>query len=102
MSWLPDLRLIRFFSFYLALFFCVSTYLRTRQYRAILGLVRTMPGHRPADQLRPVVDGVADRPAHRLRPVPVGDLRPGAVATPPAARDAVALWCRFETGTTRG
>ena len=47
MSWLPDLRLIRFFSFYLALFFCVSTYLRTRQYRALLGLVRNMPGRWP-------------------------------------------------------
>jgi hypothetical protein len=47
MSWLHDLRLIRLFSFYLALFFCVSTYVRTRQYRAILGLVRNMPGRWP-------------------------------------------------------
>jgi hypothetical protein len=47
MSWLLDLHLIRFFGFYLALMFLLSTYLRLRQYRIILGLVRSMPGRWP-------------------------------------------------------
>jgi hypothetical protein len=40
MQGLLDLHVIRFFSFYLAVIFTVSTYLRLRQYRAALGLVR--------------------------------------------------------------
>ncbi|MFO0841336.1 MAG: hypothetical protein U0797_02910 [Gemmataceae bacterium] len=39
MDGLLDLRLIRFFSFYLAVVFVVSTFLRLRQYRAVLSLV---------------------------------------------------------------
>jgi hypothetical protein len=39
MDWLLDLRLIRFFSFYLAAVFVVSTYLRLRQYHAVVSLV---------------------------------------------------------------
>jgi hypothetical protein len=47
MSWLHDLRLIRLFSFYLAAFFILSTYLRLRQYRTFLALVRAMPNRWP-------------------------------------------------------
>ena len=47
MSWLLDLRLIPFFGFYLAVFFLISTVVRLRQYRAILGLVRSMPARWP-------------------------------------------------------
>jgi hypothetical protein len=47
MAWLSDLRLIRFFSFYLTLMFLLSTSLRLRQYRAMLGLVRSLPGRYP-------------------------------------------------------
>jgi hypothetical protein len=47
MSWLLDLRLIPLFSFYLALFFCVSTYVRLRQYRVILALVARFPARWP-------------------------------------------------------
>jgi hypothetical protein len=47
MSWLLDLRLIPFFSFYLALVFVLSTALRIRQYRVVLNLVRRMPGRWP-------------------------------------------------------
>jgi hypothetical protein len=39
MDWLLDLRLIRLFSFYLAVVFVVSTYLRLKQYRAVVSLV---------------------------------------------------------------
>lgn len=39
MDWLYDLRLIRLFSFYLAVIFLISTYVRLRQYRAVLSLV---------------------------------------------------------------
>jgi hypothetical protein len=39
MQWLLDLRLIPFFSFYLALIFCLSTLMRLRQYRAVLALL---------------------------------------------------------------
>ncbi len=47
MSWLLDLRLIRFFNVYLALFFCLSTWARWRQYHTFLVLVRTLPGRWP-------------------------------------------------------
>jgi hypothetical protein len=47
MSWLLTLNLIRFFDFYLALIFAVSTYLRVRQYTAILALVGRFPGRWP-------------------------------------------------------
>jgi hypothetical protein len=47
MAWLLDLRLIRFFGFYLALFFLLSTFVRWRQYHAILVLVGSMPGRWP-------------------------------------------------------
>jgi hypothetical protein len=39
MDWLLDLRLIRFFSFYLAVVFVLSTFLRLRQYRIVVSLV---------------------------------------------------------------
>ena len=39
MEWLYELRPIRFFSFYLALIFFLSTWMRLRQYRAILSLI---------------------------------------------------------------
>jgi hypothetical protein len=42
MEWLYDLRLIPFFSFYLALVFCLSTMMRLRQYRAVLALLARM------------------------------------------------------------
>ena len=38
MAWLLELRLIRFFGFYLALMFLLSTMVRLRQYGTILGL----------------------------------------------------------------
>jgi hypothetical protein len=47
MDWLLDLRLIRFFSFYLAAVFAVSTYLRLRQYRAVLSLVVSLRSRWP-------------------------------------------------------
>src|SRR3954469_17138264 len=47
MSWLLDLRLIPFFGFYLAVFFLIGTVVRLRQYRAIVGLVRSMPARWP-------------------------------------------------------
>jgi hypothetical protein len=47
MSWLSDVRVIRFFSFYLTLMFLVSTYLRLRQYQASLALVRALPQRYP-------------------------------------------------------
>lgn len=39
MEWLLDLRPIRLFSVYLAFLFCVSTYLRLQQYRAVFSLI---------------------------------------------------------------
>jgi hypothetical protein len=48
MSWLLDLHLIRFFNFYLAVFFLVGTYLRWRQYHTFLVLLRTLPGRWPS------------------------------------------------------
>src|SRR5579875_2276012 len=47
MSWLLDLRLIRFFSFYLAVMFLLSTWMRLRQYGTIVRLVRSMPNRWP-------------------------------------------------------
>jgi hypothetical protein len=41
MSWLTGLHIFRLFELYLTLIFLVSTYLRFRQYQAIVGLVRT-------------------------------------------------------------
>ncbi|MFO0876820.1 MAG: hypothetical protein U0840_05555 [Gemmataceae bacterium] len=39
MEWLFEIRLIRLFSFYLAVVFVLGTYIRLRQYRAVLSLV---------------------------------------------------------------
>ncbi len=47
MSWLLELRLIRFFGFYLALMLLLSTWVRLRQYGTVLGLVRSMPNRWP-------------------------------------------------------
>lgn len=47
MSWLFDLRLIRFFGFYLAVMFLLSTWVRLRQYGTIVRLVRSMPNRWP-------------------------------------------------------
>jgi hypothetical protein len=47
MSWLDDLRLIRFFSLYLALIFVVSTTLRWRQYHAVISLVTRLRSRWP-------------------------------------------------------
>jgi hypothetical protein len=47
MSWLFDLRLIRFYGFYLGLSFLLSTVACFRQYRAMVGLVRSMPARWP-------------------------------------------------------
>jgi hypothetical protein len=47
MSWLLELRLIRFFGFYLAVMFLLSTTVRLRQYGAVLRLVRSMPNRWP-------------------------------------------------------
>ncbi len=47
MSWLLELRLIRFFGFYLAVMFLLSTWVRLRQYGTVLGLVRSMPNRWP-------------------------------------------------------
>lgn len=47
MSWLLDLRLIRFFGFYLAVMFLISTWVRLRQYGTIVRLVRSMPNRWP-------------------------------------------------------
>jgi hypothetical protein len=47
MSWLLELRLIRFFGFYLALMFLLSTVVRLRQYGTIVGLVRSTPQRWP-------------------------------------------------------
>jgi hypothetical protein len=40
MSWLTELRIFRLFELYLTLVFLVSTFLRFRQYQAVVGLVR--------------------------------------------------------------
>jgi hypothetical protein len=47
MTWLWNLNLIRFFDFYLALAFLLSTAMRVQQYRNILGLLREMAGRWP-------------------------------------------------------
>jgi hypothetical protein len=47
MRWVWDLDLIRFFEFYLAVIFLLSTALRVHQYRAVLALLRAMPGRWP-------------------------------------------------------
>jgi hypothetical protein len=47
MAWLSDVRVIRFFSFYLTVMFVVSTFLRLRQYQAMVGLVRALPQRYP-------------------------------------------------------
>jgi hypothetical protein len=47
MTWLSDVRVIRFFSFYLTVMFLVSTAVRLRQYHAMLGLVRALPQRYP-------------------------------------------------------
>lgn len=47
MSWLSELRLIRFFGFYLAVMFLLSTWVRLRQYGTIIQLVRSMPNRWP-------------------------------------------------------
>jgi hypothetical protein len=47
MTWLWDLNLIRFFDFYLALAFVLSTAMRIQQYRAVLGLIFTVPERWP-------------------------------------------------------
>jgi hypothetical protein len=44
---LGDLNLIRLFDFYLAVAFLVSTALRVSQYRAVVALVRAVPGRWP-------------------------------------------------------
>ena len=44
MLWLLDLHVFRFFELYLALLFLISTYLRVRQYRAVVGLVKDFRG----------------------------------------------------------
>lgn len=58
MAWLLELRLIRFFGFYLALMFLLSTMVRLRQYGTVLGLVRSMP------QRWPNLLGLVKRHAH--------------------------------------
>lgn len=47
MGWLLELRLIRFFGFYLAVMFLLSTWVRLRQYAAIVRLVHGMPNRWP-------------------------------------------------------
>jgi hypothetical protein len=47
MSALLDLHLIRLFSVYLALFFCLSTMVRLRQYLTFGALVRSLPARWP-------------------------------------------------------
>ncbi len=47
MSWLLDLRLIRFFGFYLAVMFLLSIWVRLRQYGTVVRLVRSMPNRWP-------------------------------------------------------
>lgn len=47
MAWLLDLRLIRFFGFYLAVMLLLSTWVRLRQYGTVLRLLRGMPNRWP-------------------------------------------------------
>lgn len=47
MAWLLELRLIRFFGFYLAVMLLLSTWVRLRQYGTVLRLVRGMPNRWP-------------------------------------------------------
>lgn len=47
MNWFWNLNLFHFFEFYLAAVFLLGVYLRVRQYRAILALLRAMPGRWP-------------------------------------------------------
>jgi hypothetical protein len=47
MTWLANVNLIRFFDFYLALAFLVSTTMRIRQYEAIIRLIRAVPERWP-------------------------------------------------------
>jgi hypothetical protein len=47
MNWFWNLNLIHFFEFYLAAILLFSTALRIRMYRAILALLRAMPGRWP-------------------------------------------------------
>jgi hypothetical protein len=47
MSWLADQHLFRYFEFYLSLLFLISTYLRIRQYRMVVGLVRGLSSRWP-------------------------------------------------------
>src|SRR5437870_3774437 len=47
MAWLLNLDLIRFFDFYLAVIFLLSTYRRVGQYRAVAGLALAAPGRWP-------------------------------------------------------
>lgn len=46
-NWIWSLQPIRLFEFYLALTFALSTIIRVRQYRTILGVVRAVPGRWP-------------------------------------------------------
>jgi hypothetical protein len=47
MSWLLDLHLIRFFSFYLSMMFLIGTWRRWQQYGTILDLARSAPRRWP-------------------------------------------------------
>jgi hypothetical protein len=47
MAWVPDLHLFRSFELYLSLLFLVSSYLRIRQYRVVVGLVKGFSGRWP-------------------------------------------------------
>src|SRR5690349_17499285 len=47
MDWFWNLNLIHFFDFYLAVAFLLGVWTRFRQYQAILGLVREVPGRWP-------------------------------------------------------
>lgn len=47
MAWLPDLHLFRSFELYLSLMFLISSYLRLRQYRSAVGLVKDFSGRWP-------------------------------------------------------
>lgn len=46
-TWFEDLNLIRFFEFYLALIFLISTSVRIHQYLSVLKIVRAVPGRWP-------------------------------------------------------
>jgi hypothetical protein len=47
MSWFSGVHLISLYGFYLALMFILSTLLRLREYRIVLGLVTAVPGRWP-------------------------------------------------------